>query len=79
MTTKSDWEFRANYLRAAADGMDERAQELIAEAHRYRILADRVAMRAGLPSATQVAAGGFFTNLTPEQQAAALAEREDDL
>lgn len=55
MTTKSDWEFRAHYLRDAASALDAKAAALMAEANRYRSLAHRADINASQHSATQVA------------------------
>jgi hypothetical protein len=41
MTTKSDWEFRASYLDAAARRLDRKAVEKLNEAQRLRRLAQR--------------------------------------
>lgn len=47
MTTRSDWEFRASYLRDAALRLDRKADALKEEASRYRALAVRADIQAG--------------------------------
>lgn len=56
---------------------DRRKFEIMRRVYLWRI--GKWNARLQHPSATQVAACGFFANLTPEQQAAALAERELDI
>jgi hypothetical protein len=44
MTTKADWEFRHEFLSDQAAYLEHKAEELIAEARRYRGLAEQARM-----------------------------------
>lgn len=44
MTTKADWEFRAEYLAEQAHYLERKAEELMSEATRYRGLAEQASL-----------------------------------
>lgn len=44
MTTKDDWEFRAEHLSDQAEYLERKAAEMISEAQRYRGLAEQARM-----------------------------------
>lgn len=46
MTTKDDWQFRAEHLSDMADYLERKAEDLVSEARRYRGLAEQATFLA---------------------------------